>query len=189
MRRHSQILSVVRRPWPKGLPRALVGVPPLVCCMALASCKSAEEAPAPPVPTVGARLGPTGNSTMTGSASFWQYDGGIGVTVRIANIAPGRWRVVLHANGNCTSPNGFSAGPPLEVPGAASPIVVYVSTADNFPGSAEVRLPGLALEGPSGVMGKSVVVHAGAVGSLEAQPGVPNNRVACGVIENIKPLL
>ncbi len=37
-------------------------------------------------------------------------------------------------------------------------------------------------------MGKSVVVHDGATGSLEAQPGVRNNRVACGVIGTVKPL-
>jgi Cu/Zn superoxide dismutase len=51
-----------------------------------------------------------------------------------------------------------------------------------------MRLPGLKIDGTDGIRGKSVVVHLGATGSLDAQPGVPNNRVACGVIETNKPL-
>ena len=51
-----------------------------------------------------------------------------------------------------------------------------------------VRIPGLVLDGPAGISGKSLVVHQGLYGSLDAQPGVPNNRVACGVIQTIKPL-
>ena len=44
------------------------------------------------------------------------------------------------------------------------------------------RVPGLALSGPAGVEGRSVVLHARWYGPLEASPGVPNDRVACGVI-------
>lgn len=125
---------------------------------------------------------------MTGGASFWQVGGGVGMTVTIANVATGEWRAVIHANGNCMSRNGFSAGPPLELPGVPSPIVVYLSTGDNMMGGGTFRLPGLALEGPNGILGRSVVVHSGSVGSLEAVPDVPNNRYACGVIQHVKPL-
>jgi Cu/Zn superoxide dismutase len=51
-----------------------------------------------------------------------------------------------------------------------------------------IRLPGYRIEGPDGIMGRSVVVHAGAQGSLEAQPGVPNDRIACGVIGPLRSL-
>ena len=61
-------------------------------------------------------------------------------------------------------------------------------TTDNEYGNATARLPGIRIDGPDGIRGKSVVVHRGATGSLDAQPGVPNNRVACGVIETNKPL-
>ena len=47
---------------------------------------------------------------------------------------------------------------------------------------------GIRIDGADGIRGKSVVVHRGATGSLDAEPGVPNNRVACGVIETNKPL-
>lgn len=154
---------------------------------ALVGCKTVDEPPPPPKPTVGARLVPTG-TTMRGSATFWQVEGGVGMGVDIANTYPGRWRVVIHANGNCTSPNGFSAGPPLNLPGVPSPIMVYVMTNDTMMGGGTFRLPGLALDGPNGVIGRSVVVHAGTLGSLEAVPDVPNDRAACGVIERVKPL-
>lgn len=155
--------------------------------LALASCKTTDAPPPPPKPSLAARLAPTGGSTMTGGASFWPVDGGVGMTVTIANVATGEWRVAIHATGNCSSRNGFSAGPPLVVPGAPPP-VVYLVTGDYMMGGGTFRLPGLALEGPNGILGRSVVVHRGGVGSLEAVPDVPNDRYACGVIEPFKPL-
>ena len=192
MRRHPQVLSATT-PIPRSASAARrrgVGSLALAAVLmgALAACKTVDETPPPPAPVVVARLGPTGGSTMSGSVSFWAVDGGVRIGVTVANVKTGPWRVVIHANGNCTSPNGFSAGPPLEVPGVPSPIAVVVSTGDYAPGEGTFRLPGLALEGPNGVMGRSVVVHAGLIGSLEAVPGVPNNRYACGVIERSRPL-
>jgi Cu-Zn family superoxide dismutase len=154
----------------------------------LAACKSVDEPPRPAVTPVGARLAPTGDSTMTGRVVFWEVDGGLGIGVNVANVRVGQWRVVIHANGNCTSANGFSAGPPLEIPGVPAPIAVVVSTNDFIMTSDTFRLKGLTLEGPNGVMGRSVVVHSGIAGPLDAVPGVPNNRYACGVIERNRAL-
>ncbi len=96
---------------------------------------------------------------------------------------PGSYKVVIHANGLCNSPNGFSAGPPWAPEGMKPPLPnrVVMATTD---GNAEltVRIDGLALEGPQSIEGKAVVVHDASARSLEAQPGVPNGRVACGVI-------
>lgn len=125
---------------------------------------------------------------MRGSVSFRQFDGGVAMSANLAGGTPGRWRVVIHANGNCTSPNGFSAGPPLLLPGTSAPAMVQMSTNTDGEGFTAIRLPGLVLEGAAGIVGMSVVVHAGALGSLEAVPGVPNNRVACGVIERVRSL-
>jgi len=150
----------------------------------LAACQTIDESG----PAIGARLGPTGGSAMNGGVAFRQVDGGVMIAANLANGTPGVWRVAIHANGICTSPNGFSAGPPLLLPGTSLPAAVQVSLNENGIGQVSTRLPGLVLEGPGGIVGKSVVVHAGAVGSLEAQPGVPNNRAACGVIGPVRPL-
>ena len=62
-----------------------------------------------------------------------------------------------------------------------------VATTIHHQGTAGVstRVPGLALSGPAGIEGRSIVLHAGESGSLEASPGIPNNRVACGGITTV----
>ena len=52
----------------------------------------------------------------------------------------------------------------------------------------QVTLVAKDLTGPNGIEGKSLVLHAGGSGPLDAQPGVPNERVACGVIGPIPTL-
>ncbi len=156
----------------------------------LVSCQTVDEGSgAPARPGIGARLRPTGGSAMIGGVTFSQVDGGVSIAINLGGGTPGAWRVVIHANGICTSPNGFSAGPPLLLPGTSTPAAVAVSTDAGGIGLTSTRLPGLTLDGPDGILGKSVVVHAGAVGSLEASPGVPNNRVACGVIEPMRSVI
>jgi len=154
----------------------------------LAACASDEEAKKPPPdPGVGAQLQPVSGSAITGFVSFKQYDGGVDVAVNVYGY-PGVVRVVIHSVGICTSPNGFSAGPPWIPPGATEPSMIRIAVSDNLYGNATVRLPGVKIDGPDGIRGKSVVVHRGNTGSLDAQPDAPNNRVACGVIETNKPI-
>jgi Cu/Zn superoxide dismutase len=155
----------------------------------LLSCKMADEArPPKSEPGVVARLAFAGGSAAFGAARFHPVEGGVVATVDLQSGTGGRWRMVIHATGNCTSPNLFSAGPPLLLPGFSAPIEIPIVTTADASGGATLRIAGLVIDGPAGIRGKSVVVHAGAVGSLDAQPGVPNNRVACGVIETARPL-
>jgi Cu-Zn family superoxide dismutase len=138
-----------------------------------------------------ARLVPTGGSAANGAVGFAQYPGNVAMDVSIYGLRVGPYRVVIHTAGNCSSPNGFSAGPPWSPPGVEPPLDRQVGrlvmSADN---SSEVsmRLTGVTLDGPNSIMGRSVVVHEGAEGSLEAVPGVRNGRVACGVIGPVEAL-
>jgi len=203
MRRHPQVLiasptgPVTRSAAPRSAASHFAPAPRvapsllLAAALAavLAACKTVDEAPGTASrANVGARLVPTGGSTMTGGVAFRQVEGGVVIVANLAGGTPGQWRVVIHANGICTSPNGFAAGPPLMLPGTSLPAAVQISTNANGGPGLSARLPGLALDGPASIIGKSVVVHAGALGSLEARPDVPNNRVACGVIESMRPL-
>ncbi len=203
MRRHPQVLSrplldPVTRDVPLRLranraASALPGFIRLAFVAALASgllaCKTADETPRPSAAAGAvARLGFAGGSAASGSVRFQPFAGG---TVVIANVftgKSGRWRAVIHATGNCTSANAFSAGAPLLVPGFAAPIEVPITTDVAGSGATTVRIAGLAIDGPAGINGRSVVLHAGAAGPLDAQPGVPNDRFACGVIETVRPL-
>lgn len=160
-----------------------------VLAVGLAACKTTEDA-APraqaPAGVVGARLGPTGGSTVTGVASFRPFEGGVTIAAEIASLAGvGRYRVAVHENGNCSSPNGFSAGAPVLLAGTSAPAVVAFSANTEGGASVVARINGLTIDR---VGGKAVVVHEGGIGPLDAQPGVRNGRVACGVVGNMQPL-
>ena len=172
--------------------RAAIAAWALIAVAAVSGCRSAGEAVPDTITIggqgVGARLGPVGGSAMIGAVTFTQRDGHVAVLANLGNASPGReYRVVVHATGNCTSPNGFSAGPPWTPPGVTpDPRRVLVTTNTEGTGLVSARLPGWRVEGPDGIRGRSVVIHEGAIGSLEAEPGVRNNRMACGVIGQMK---
>ena len=155
----------------------------------LAACASDEEAKKPPPnPGVRAQLQPTAGSAIHGVVTFQPYEGGVDAAVTVWAGNAGLMRIVIHSTGVCTSPNGFSAGPPWIPPGAKEPPIIWIANTDAQYGIASKRLPGVGIDGPDGIRGKSVVVHLGSSSSLDAQPGVPNNRAACGVIETNKPI-
>ncbi len=139
-----------------------------------------------------ARMAPTGGSAATGSVRFTPIKGGVAMTAHILGLTDGfPYRLAIHSNGNCSSPNGFSAGPLWIPSGKTEPVL-----SDNNSGYAAsggsltlvTRLYGVELDGPNSVFGKSVVLHQGTTGSMEAKPGVPNDRVACGVVGPVDSL-
>ena len=89
---------------------------------------------------------------------------------------------MIHETGNCSSPNGFSAGPPWAPPGVSLAEEGYPVLKNDDSASVVVRLAGYKFTGPDGVVGRSVVVHDGGRGTIVARPDVPNDRIACGVI-------
>ena len=147
--------------------------------LALAGCASTDKN-APPT-MAEAKFRPIG-STLTGAAIFAAYDGGVRMQINFNGTAPGEYRAMVHANGNCSSPNAFSAGAPWAPPGVPLKEEGFPIHQNDDSASFVVRLAGYRIDGPDGVLGRSVVIHSGAVGSLAAAPGLPNNRIACGVI-------
>lgn len=170
---------------PKGI--AAVAIAAALAALALGSCGSSggteaakREAARPTMAE--ARFRPIGGSSLTGATILSAYDGGVRMQVNFNGRAPGQYRVMIHATGNCSSPNGFSAGPPWAPAGVPLREEGFPVLKNDDSASFVVRLPGYRIDGPDGVLGRSVVVHEGALGSLGAEPGVPNNRIACGVI-------
>jgi Cu-Zn family superoxide dismutase len=141
---------------------------------------SSDRLPSPAVTAYGADLLPSNGSAASGGARIVARDDGVTLVVYLTNLAPGSARVVIHANGNCSSPNAFSAGAPWAPPGMRpEPLAIAVGSEGRA--TLSVRLRGYKLEGPDGLIGKAVVVHE-PTGPLDAKPGVPNGRLACGVI-------
>jgi Cu-Zn family superoxide dismutase len=156
--------------------------------VALPACQSTKDS-GPPSPQADlerrgaiARFVPVGGATLVGAANLQTYDGGVAMRVNFNGPGPGRYRVMIHETGNCTSPNGFSAGPPWSPPGVPLAEQGYSFVKNDDSASYVVRLPGYRLTGPDGVVGRSVVVHDGGIGPLTAEPGVRNDRIGCGVI-------
>lgn len=206
-----------RHRWPVGAPKmtqktrpcdspfpARCRAPALACCVALAlavaGCASREAprdaaggvpaAPAAPeqVASADATLRPIGGSAIRGNVSVIPRKDSVTIALSIAGAAPGAYRVAIHANGNCSSPNGFSAGPPLIFAESGKPVVVDFDLSVEVGVALTRRVGGIALASPAVLNGRSVVVHYGRTGTLDAVPDVPNERVACGVLGPPQPL-
>ena len=155
--------------------------------LALAACAS-DGAGKQKTANIGARLQPIAGGVGHGLVVFRPYDGGLTVVADVGGFSAGSYRIVIHTTPVCTSPNGFSAGPPFVPAGATAPVAVPIRMWEQGTATLTIRVPGIVLAGPAGVEGKSLVLHASESGPLDAQPGVPNDRVACGVIGPVPTL-
>ncbi|HEY3180590.1 MAG TPA: superoxide dismutase family protein [Casimicrobiaceae bacterium] len=161
----------------------------------LAACAPSGTGP-PPI--VGASAAPPAAGLVAplrglGSATSGKVrviDRGDGITILVSgsNLPPNQFRVSFNQNGNCSSPNGYSAGPPWAPPGMDpyELIPLFWNPDGNAEGQAHIR--GVHTTGENGVAGRSVVIYWGSK-VTDAEPGVPNNRAACGVFEPVQTLL
>ena len=159
----------------------------LVLAAALAGCETARELNAALVssrPALGGRIVALGGSSAKGFINVQRREGGVTLIVNLNDVGPGVYRVAFHTTGNCKSPNGFSAGPPWAPPGGEVKVYDGAMNADGLL-NMSIPIAGLPTEPPDGIYGRSVVVHHGATGSLDAEPGVRNNRIACVVLGDV----
>ena len=157
-----------------------------------AGCSSTKGPASEPGVGLNARMVGTGS---TASGSFRVYDSkdgsGVNVQLSLINSLPGTYLITLHERGNCRSPNLFSAGPAWAPPGSGKapgelmPTFSTDSEGDLHNYGAYIR--GAHVDGPHGLVGKLVVVQFGR-GVSDAEPGLSNKRMACGVLEYINPL-
>jgi len=149
-----------------------------------------ESEPVAPARQYGevAPLRAIGGSAVSGKIRVIDRGEGASMLVSMINVPQGDYRIAIHENPNCSSPNGFSAGPawaPLGTHPADLIPVQHASSEDRV--EASLRVAGLHALGANGVAGHSVVVYAGPR-VTEARPDVPNEAIACGVFEPAKPL-
>lgn len=150
---------------------------------------SKDDTPAPAtreLPGVEARLRNV-NSAISGFVRVRESGDLLLVMVDLAGASPGPYRVVLHATGNCTSPNGFSAGAPWSPPGwKESPLRLIPEAFAGGQGILQLtaRVRGVRL---GDALGRGVLVYQGTTPQVP-QAGVTNNVVACGVFEQAKSL-
>ena len=140
-------------------------------------------------------LNPTEGNSVRGSVRFIKVDDGVRVIADVTGLASGKHGFHVHENGNCSAPDGSSAGGHFS--NGTTPHGAPDNDADmrhagdlgNVTADSEGHAhldrvdPVLSLSGPMSIVGRAVIVHGG-MDDLTSQPsGAAGPRVACGVIE------
>jgi len=155
------------------------------------SAAAAVAAPAP-VSRALAVLNPVGASGVSGTVTFSRAEGGVKVSARISGLSEGAHGFHIHEFGDCSAPDGTSAGGHFNPTGQphAGPTAMSRHTGDM--GNVVAGKDGVAtleyvdthasFEGENSILGRGVIVHAKA-DDLTTQPtGAAGAREACGVI-------
>ena len=132
-------------------------------------------------------------SSLTGHATFTAMERGVQVELVITDAPPGWHAVHIHEVGDCSSPDGKSAGGHFN-PGShdhGSPHAAMhhagdlgnMLVGDDGSGYHAIFMPELEVtSGAFGVVGRAIVVHEGA-DDLTSQPtGAAGGRIGCGEI-------
>lgn len=164
--------------------------------MGLSACPGPQVKPDPgtgakadAMTTLEARSG----SAIAGEASFSQEGDGVRIVVSVKGATAGEHGLHIHEKGDCSAPDGASAGPhfnPLghnhggmeQSPRHAGDLGNITVSADGT-GKLEVVLKGLTVApGDLSVVGRALVLHE-KPDDLRTQPsGNSGARIGCGVI-------
>lgn len=161
-----------------------------------ASPTMAEKATAAePAQGAVAQIAPTQGNTVTGSLALAQSPQGVHITGSIQGLKPdAEFGFHVHEKGDCTAPDGSSAGGhfnPTQAPhgnpaGASHHAGDMLNIHSNAEGVAQVdaTAAGTSLHGDPGtdVIGKAIVVHESPDDYTTQPSGNSGKRVACGVI-------
>ena len=154
-----------------------------------------KEGPAPPKPAMGvAKLTSKNGSTVRGLVSFRQNGDKVDVAGDFFELYSGSHSLYIHQVGNCSSPNAASAGPVWDLPGNTSGRrtgelrQLRVGSEGHAEFSYSSSDISVGTGKPNDVIGHSVVVYATLDPDPKAEFGVPNGRLACGVIQRTEGL-
>ncbi len=139
-----------------------------------------------------AALSPTQGNEAHGNIYFTKVKEGVRIDGEISGLKPGSHGFHIHEKGDCSAPDGMSAGGhynPDKMP-HGSPSSAQRHAGDF--GNIEANNSGVAkfsridhtatLEGLNSIVGHAVIVHADP-DDMKTQPtGNAGKRVACGVI-------
>jgi Cu-Zn family superoxide dismutase len=171
----------------------------LISLLALIGCGNAgapEKKGEGTVTKAVAAMRPTEGSKVEGTVTFTKEKSGMHVTASIKGLSPGRHGFHIHEHGDCSAPDGSSAGghfDPTHMPhGGPQGDKRHVGDLGNIEadltGKAEYDRVDSALtfEGEKSILGKGLIIHA-QEDDLKTQPtGAAGARVACGVISVAK---
>lgn len=155
--------------------------------LALGGCAMFQHGPAAQV-----TLQPTQGNTAAGTMTFKQKGEQVAIDAEISGLTPGQHGFHIHEKGDCSAPDGTSAGGhfnPTKQPhgdpnGAAHHVgdLPMLMADANGHASLHIESKAIALQGEQSVIGKAVIIHQ-KMDDYATQPtGNSGARVACGVI-------
>jgi Cu-Zn family superoxide dismutase len=140
-----------------------------------------------------AELNPTKGNNVKGTVTFTKEENGIKVVADIEGLKPGKHGFHIHEGGDCSAPDGSSAGghfnPFHEHHSAPTDTARHAGDLGNITADKDGKAhlewfdTLITFDGPESIIGRSVIVHEKA-DDFKTQPtGNAGARLACGVIE------
>lgn len=140
-----------------------------------------------------AQLHPTTGHKVHGTVTFTTVEGGVKVVADVDQLTPGKHGFHIHEYGDCSAPDGSSAGghfnPSGHKHGAPDALERHVGDLGNIVadqnGHAHYEFVDrlISLNGPHTIIGRSVIIHSLPDDYITQPTGNAGARVACGVIE------
>ena len=171
----------------------------LLVCFSVAwlSCDIIQEVliPSTPLQQAIAIIGSASGSNLTGKATFTQSGDTIALTIEIQNVSPGLHAVHIHEKGDCSSPDGTSAGghwnPTNVAHGKWGEGEFHLGDIGNITvgedGTGKIELTTNLWEMGTGsdldIVGRGIIVHAGADDFTSQPSGNAGARIGCGAIQ------
>ena len=164
------------------------------CAFVVADNDSKHEKHEKKGPSASAHIDAKSGSTLTGTATFTEVQGGVLVEILVEHAPPGWHAVHVHEKGDCSAADASSAGghfnpaslnhgSPHAVDAHHAGDLGNMDVAADGRGHHMILMPDLTVaSGPNSVVDRAIVVHAG-VDDLVTQPtGNAGGRIGCGVI-------
>src|SRR5207244_1359936 len=110
-------------------------------------------------------------AAVTGKVRVIDRGDGITLLISAINMPIGEYRVAFHQNGNCSSPNGFSAGPAWAPSGQSPATLIPPLTNSDGNAEASVWVSGVHTAGENGVAGRRGLLYGRKVEERRAEWG------------------
>jgi len=162
--------------------------------ISLTACaqQQSQQMKTPAVMKAVAVIHPTQGNNVMGTVTFTKVDNGVKIVADISGLTPGKHGFHIHEYGDCSAPDGTSAGGhfnPENMPhGGPNSSQRHVGDLGNLEADAngiahyERVDKMIAFTGEHSIIGRAVIIHQGE-DDLTSQPtGAAGSRAACGVI-------
>ncbi len=144
-----------------------------------------------------ASMSPASGSNVSGSVTFTQTgDSTVSVEMDLSGLAPGQHAIHIHQTGDCSAADATSAGGhwnPMNVAhgkrGESDEFhkgdIMNLEVGSDSTVTNTIEVSGWTIGGDdmSNIVGKAVIIHAGADDFTSQPSGAAGARVSCGVIE------